>query len=137
MRVFELGKSIEAIRLNKRNGLPMGEPPRTIPFGALVEDTSEKGDRATFIYLGELYEANADVLRSALLASHTPQADAQRTGQPPEPDSRQGPKRNASLQWETIDSSDGFFSRARVPGGWLVMSESRSIAFVPDEQTRW
>jgi hypothetical protein len=65
MPVFELGKSIESIRLNKRNRLPMGDPPRTIPFGALIDEIRETGDRASFVYLGELYECPADVLRSA------------------------------------------------------------------------
>jgi hypothetical protein len=141
MPVFELGKSIESIRLNKRNRLPMGEPPRTIPFGALVEEISERGDRASFVYLGELYECVADVLRSALLASGSPATgengqqatgSGQKSKSPPAE-----PKQPPSLAWERVESSEGSFSRARVPGGWLVMAEAGGLAFIPDADRSW
>lgn len=136
MPVFELGKSIESIRLNKRNQLPMGDPPRTIPFGALIDEIREAGARASFVYLGELYECPTDVLRSALIASAAAQPDgaaakaesraAQAASKPP-----------ASLEWEPVCSSVGSFSRARVPGGWLVMNEANAVVFIPDQEHAW
>lgn len=136
MPVFELGKSIESIRLNKRNRLPMGDPPRTIPFGALVDEIRETGDRASFVYLGELYECPADVLRSALLAS----ASAQPDGGADRAEKRSpeaAAKQPASLEWEPVPSSQGSFSRARVPGGWLLMNEANAPVFIPDEEHAW
>lgn len=136
MPVFELGKSIESIRLNKRNRLPMGDPPRTIPFGALIEEISERGDRASFVYLGELYECAADLLRSALLAS----GPAQPNGAANETEKRAAEtavKQPASLEWEPVGSSQGSFARARVPGGWLVLSDSNALVFIPDQQHVW
>jgi hypothetical protein len=136
MPVSELGKSIESIRLNKRNRLPMGDPPRTIPFGALIDEIRETGDRASFVYLGELYECPADVLRSALLESGPAQpngaADRSETRAP-----ETAAKQPASLEWETVASSQGSFSRARVPGGWLLMNDASALVFIPDYQQIW
>jgi hypothetical protein len=136
MPVFELGKSIESIRLNKRNRLPMGDPPRTIPFGALVDEIRETGDRASFVYLGELYECPADVLRSALIASGAAQPDGA-AGKPESRATEAAPKPPASLEWEPISSSVGSFSRARVPGGWLVMNDENAAVFIPDQEHAW
>ncbi|SRR5579884_3041663 len=136
MPVFELGKSIESIRLNKRNRLPMGDPPRTIPFGALIEEIRETGDRASFVYLGELYECPADLLRSALSASGAAQPNAA-AGRGETRAAEAATKQPASLEWEPLASSQGSFSRARVPGGWLVMSDASGLVFVPDQQHAW
>lgn len=136
MPVFELGKSIESIRLNKRNRLPMGDPPRTIPFGALIDEIRETGDRASFAYLGELYECPTDVLRSALIASGVTQRDGG-AGKPESRPAEAVSKPPASLEWEPISSSVGAFSRARVPGGWLVMNESNAVVFIPDPEHAW
>jgi hypothetical protein len=133
MPVLELGKSIECIRLNKRNRLPMGDPPRTIPFGALVEEIRETGDRASFIYLGELYECPADVLNSALHVS----GPAQPNGAADRTETRAAPKQPASLEWEPLPSSQGSFSRARVPGGWLLANEANALVFIPDQERAW
>ena len=136
MPVFELSKSIESIRLNKRNRLPMGDPPRTIPFGALVDEIRETADRASFVYLGELYECPTDVLRSALIASGATQPD----GAARKPESRAAEalsKPHASLEWEPIPSSVGSFSRAWVPGGWLVMNQANAVVFIPDQEHVW
>ena len=136
MPVFELGKSIESIRLNKRNRLPMGDPPRTIPFGALIDEIRETGDRASFVYLGELYECPTDVLRSAMIASGATEPN----GSADRPESRGTEavaKRPASLEWEAMGSSQGSFSRARVPGGWVLMSEANTMVFIPDQEHVW
>ena len=136
MPVFELGKSIESIRLNKRNRLPMGDPPRTIPFGALIEEIRETGDRASFVYLGELYECSADLLRSALPTSGAAQPNgAAERGEARATDA--AAKQPPSLEWEPLASSQGSFLRARVPGGWLVMSDASALVFIPDQQHVW
>lgn len=110
----------------------MGEPPRTIPFGSLIDEISEHGSRATFVYLGELYECGADLLRSALSASNPGTTT---------PSSRASPaaelKTPPVLTWESLQSTEGLFSRARVAGGWLVMNEAKSLAFVPDAANAW
>jgi hypothetical protein len=141
MPVLELGKSIESIRLNKRNRLPMGDPPRTIPYGALVDEISETGDRATFVYLGELYECPADVLKSALRASAASHSSGPSPVNGPaeatEARAPQAPTKPASLEWEPILSSEGSFSRARVPGGWLLMNDASALVFIPDPQHAW
>ena len=137
MSVFELSKSIESVRLNKRNNLPLGEPPRIIPFGALVEDVRERGDRASFTYLGELYECDGDVLKSALGSAGASAAAGREKAESRAPNESRAPKQPPALEWETVESNGGSFSRARVPGGWLVASETKSIAFVPDADYRW
>lgn len=52
------------------------------------------------------------------------------------------------LEWETIPSNrSGYYSRARIPGGWLVQAivdvgggmddRCASICFVPDPKHEW
>jgi hypothetical protein len=136
MPVFELGKSIESIRLNKRNRLPMGDPPRTIPFGALIDEIRETGDRASFVYLGELYECSADVLRSALLESAAAQPNGA-SDRAATQATENAAKQPTSLEWEPVASTEGSFSRARVPGGWLLMNDASALVFIPDHQHVW
>ena len=111
-------------------------------FGKVPRSSSSllpRGDRASFIYLGELYECGADLLRSALI----PQGSGGDSSSAPASANRQErvqnaePKRPVSLIWEPLESNEGLFSRARVPGGWLVSGEGRGIVFVPDESRVW
>jgi hypothetical protein len=68
MPKFELTKSIEAIKLNKRTLRPLGPEKFTIPFGAVLENMTEDRDRRKFFYLGEPYEAKESEIESALKA---------------------------------------------------------------------
>ena len=56
MAKFELTKTIEATKLNKRTMRPLGPDKVTIPYGAILTDITEDRDRRKFFYLGEPYE---------------------------------------------------------------------------------
>ena len=55
MAKFELTKSIEARKLNKRTMIPAGSQTYTIPFGAIIENRQVDRDDEKFTYLGEPY----------------------------------------------------------------------------------
>ena len=65
MAKYELTKSIEARKVNKRTGAPTGEPWITIPFGAILENLSDEREMAEFWYLGERYQSHAIDLQGA------------------------------------------------------------------------
>ena len=66
MAKFELTKSIEAVKLNKRTMRPLGPEKFTIPYGAILENLVEDRDTRQFHYLGEPYEASELEMRGAL-----------------------------------------------------------------------
>lgn len=66
MAKYELTKSIEAIKLNKRTMRPLGPDKFTIPYGAILSDMTEDRDRRKFFYLGEPYEAAEMDLQAGL-----------------------------------------------------------------------
>ena len=66
MAKYELSKTIEAVKLNKRTLRPLGPEKYTIPFGALLENLSLDRDMQQFFYLGEPYECPLDIIQSAL-----------------------------------------------------------------------
>jgi hypothetical protein len=66
MAKFELLKTIEATKLNKRTLRALGPNRETIPYGAIVEDVTEDRDRRKFFYLGEPYECFDWELKAAL-----------------------------------------------------------------------
>jgi hypothetical protein len=66
MAKFELTKSIEAVKLNKRTLRPLGPERVTIPYGAVLENLKLDRDTQQFYYLGEPYEALYSEVKSAL-----------------------------------------------------------------------
>jgi hypothetical protein len=137
----ELAKSIEAKKLNKRSKLPLPEPPAIIPFGALIQDVEEDGSLARFGYLGELYHCSLDLLQSATRGGGSAEAAAHRAsavdGQG-EVAAVEPALAEALFRWHEIRTNAGALQRAKVPGGWLLMSgPSRSIAFYPDPDHAW
>ena len=66
MPKFELTKTIEAVKLNKRTLRPLGPEKVTIPYGAILENLSLDRDIQQFYYLGEPYECPEESIRSAL-----------------------------------------------------------------------
>lgn len=56
MAKFELTKSIDARKLNKRTMNPLGPERFPIPFGAILTDVTEERGLYKFSYLGEPYE---------------------------------------------------------------------------------
>jgi hypothetical protein len=132
MPKYQLTKTIEARKLNKRTRVPTSEPSATIPFGGIIDDLTEERDLIKFSYLGEPYQCLAEVLNVAIapvqsLASAAPSAQA-------EPDMERPTA--VSLLWEELRSSHGVVLRAKVPGGWLVRIGS-GITFYPDAEHRW
>ena len=65
MAKFELTKSIEARKLNKRTMIPAGSQTHTIPFGAIIENRQLDRDDEKFTYLGEPYIVSHDELDAA------------------------------------------------------------------------
>jgi len=139
MSKFELIKTVEARKLNKRTGIPTTEPPVTIPFGAIIENLAEDRDVIKFTYLGEPYQCPEDIMKVAVtpiqeIRKEAPPAAA-REEEPAPP-----PGVEAGLEWEPLRSSHHPTMRAKVPGGWLVAlagTAGAALAFYPDPQHRW
>ena len=134
---ISLTKMIEATKLQPRTGLPLGLPPGTIPYGALVEPVGSERDRQRFMYLGELYECKRDLFVSATGGADNSAAEAEPEPAPvvekaPEPAVSGGPR----LDWDRVNSSEFSVRRAAVPGGWLV-AVNASVIFVADPNHRW
>jgi hypothetical protein len=130
MSKYEVSKTVEAVKLNKRTGAPLGEPAISLPFGAIIDKVEEVGEFYTFTYLAERYRMRKDVVRGALhplgaAAASPVEATKPAAVEPPKP----------SLAFERLNSTVSI-SRAKVPGGWLVASGS-GIAFVPDPEHSW
>lgn len=132
MSKYEVSKTVEAVKLNKRTGGPLGEPPISLPFGAIIDKVEESGDFYIFNYMSERYRMRKDNVQGALhaLGAHAA-ADApsgKSASTSPEP-------AKPTLVFEKMNSAIAV-SRAKVPGGWLVVQGS-GIAFVPDLNHEW
>jgi hypothetical protein len=66
MARFELTKTIEAVKLNKRTMRVLGPERFTIPFGALLDGVTTERNHCRFFYLGEPYEVPESEIGSAL-----------------------------------------------------------------------
>lgn len=66
MAKFELTKTIEAVKLNKRTMRVLSPDRYTIPYGSVLNDVTKEGDNRRFFYLGEPYECSELVIGSAL-----------------------------------------------------------------------
>lgn len=132
MSKYEVSKSVEAVQLNKRTGAPLGQHPITLPFGAIIEHLEESGDFYLFTYMSERYRMRKDNVKGAVHAIPTT-APAPTSKSEIEPARQETPK--PALFFEKLNSTPAL-SRARIPGGWLVSSQS-SITFVPDPDDSW
>jgi hypothetical protein len=131
MARFELKKSLEVTKLNKRTGIPVSGPPATIPFGALIEDVELDYDYGRFTYLGEPYRCASDVLKAAI--DRGPAA-APAAGPPAVEASAPEPQ---GITWEQLRSNALPTARAKVPGGWLVAVAGSGVTFYPDPAHAW
>jgi hypothetical protein len=133
MPKFQLTKTIEARKLNKRTRVPTSEPAATIPFGGIIDDLTEERDLIKFAYLGEPYQCLAGVLNVAIAPVQTLESA------PPPCQAEPGAERpaEARLLWEELSSSHGVVLRAKVPGGWLVRIGNEAITFYPEPEHRW
>jgi hypothetical protein len=134
---ISLTKLIEATKLHPRTGLSLGQPPVSVPYGALVEPVSSERDRERFKYLGELFECKRELFLSATGGvGSTPEEASEPSpvsapGKVAEPEPS-GPR----LHWGRLNSSDMTVRRAAVPGGWLVAASS-GVTFLPDPKHSW
>ena len=55
MAKYELTKSVEGVKVNKRSGIPTNEKV-TLSFGAIIEDPREDRDNLRFAHLGEIFD---------------------------------------------------------------------------------
>jgi hypothetical protein len=134
MPKYEITKSIEARKLNKRSGLPTTDPPVTIPFAAIIDDVESDRDLDRFNWLGQPYSCPHSVLASAirlLKASepHSAPAAVEQKATPPP----------IQVHWEELRSSHHPVMRAKVPGGWLVTvgRGDSGVTFYPDPDHAW
>jgi hypothetical protein len=135
-----LTKMIEATKLHPRTGLPLGVPPVTVPFGALIEPVGSDRDRERFTYLGDLFECKRDLYLSATGgekgSSKTEEAEELAPAaavEKAEPAAPSGP----CLVWGPVNSSNYSVSRVAIPGGWLVALHGSGVTFVPDAKHVW
>jgi hypothetical protein len=140
MAKYEVTKTVEAAKLNPRTGIPLAGHAVTLPYGAIIDNVEEVGDYYKFSYLSERYQMKIDAVRGALAplggAADRPPvaepADVPATASPVAAES--GPPKPL-LNFEPLRSRFSL-SRAKVPGGWLVVNGS-GVAFVPDSGHTW
>jgi hypothetical protein len=138
MAKLEVTKTIEARKLNKRTRQPVAEPPVTIPYAAILSDMVENDGVTSFMYLGDLYQCRADLLRSAShpLEGSIEEVLAPASGRSP----ASAAPEPASFRWEKLRAGSEAVSRAKLPGGWLIAigeGAARSVVFYPDPKHSW
>ena len=137
-----LNKSISAVRLNPKSGVPYSEPEVNIPFGSIVTYKGSDRDCEKFTYLVDLYRCPRDVLASALDGGKIPADDgsgdespAMSSGSGAAAAAKAAPE--ATLKFEKLNAAPHSVARAKVPGGWLVVHGGTSICFYPDPEHAW
>jgi hypothetical protein len=137
MAKYEVTKTVEAVKLNPRTGIPLAQHPITLPFGAIIDNVEESGDYYKFAYLSERYQMKIDSVRGALAplggSSDRPPV-AEPADVPAAAAVESGPAKPL-LNFEPLRSRFSL-SRAKVPGGWLVVTGS-GVAFLPDSGHTW
>jgi len=127
---ISLIKSIEATKLHPKTGAALGVPDVTISYGALIEHVGSDRDLERFRYLGDLYACRHDAFISA-----TASAQPQTRSKAEKPAARSG-RVTSGLQWEQLASDGVSVSRAKVPGGWLVLCGA-AATYYPDPAHQW
>ena len=129
MAKFELSKSVEGVKVNKRSGIPTTER-ISLAFGAIIEDPREERDSLRFKYLLDI----VDVKLSEIEGYYKP-IDGAATPTATAPSTPSAPADTRFIRWESIPSNIAT-SRAKVPGGWLV-STPNGLTFLPDPDHAW
>ena len=121
------------MKLHPRTRTPLGES-ETIPFGAIIESIGSDRDTEQFQYLTGLYGCRRDLLESALdpgalnrKAAAAPASSAATTKTDAPPD----------IVFTTLHAKPYAVSRAKVPGGWLVVINGSAAFFYPDPEHIW
>jgi hypothetical protein len=133
---ISLNKSIEAKKLNKRTGAPSTEPESTVPYGALLDYQGPDGNAERFLYMGELFRCPHDVLASALDGGKIPKLEAEAPAAASGPAAQAAPPQ-PRLQFQSLSSTHHSLTRAKVPGGWLIVAGGTGITFLPDPAHEW
>ncbi len=128
MSSYELTKTIEVRKLNKRSGLPLPEPPVAIPFGSVIENLKRERGSVRFTHLFELFEVNETELDSAIREVGGRSSV--------EPNGEVGAASPPGFTWQTVSNAPIRLLRAKVPGGWLLASNG-AIGFYPDPEHAW
>ncbi|MGA3019151.1 MAG: hypothetical protein ABSF62_18665 [Bryobacteraceae bacterium] len=130
MAKISLIKSIEAIKLHPKTGTALGVPDVTISYGALIEHVGSDRDLERFRYLGDLYACRRDAFLSA--TGSAPPQTRSKAGKP----AAGADRVTSGLQWEQVVSNGVSVSRAKVPGGWLVLCGA-AATYYPDPAHQW
>jgi len=132
-----LNKSIEAKKLNKRTGAPSTEPESTVPYGAIIDYQGPDGSAERFMYMGELFRCAHDLLASAMEGGKMPKAAAVSDSLATTVSAGEPAVQLPRLEFEAVPSTHHTLTRAKVPGGWLVVAGGSGIAFLPDAAHVW
>jgi len=140
MAKYEVTKTVEAVKLNPRTGIPLAQHPITLPYGAIIDNVEEVGDYYKFHYLTERYQMKVDSVRGALApiggsADRPPVAEPADVPAPAAAAPVEAGPGKPMLNFENLRSRFAL-SRAKVTGGWLVVNGS-GVAFVPDSGHTW
>jgi len=132
-----LNKSIEAKKLNKRTGAPATEPESTVPYGAIIDYQGPDGSAERFMYMGELFRCAHDLLASAMEGGKIPKVAADPASSAVAVTAAEPAVQQPRLEFATLPSTHHSLTRAKVPGGWLVVAGGTGIAFLPDAAHEW
>ncbi len=133
MAKYELTKSVEGVKVNKRSGIPTNEK-ITVSFGAIIEDPREDRDNLRFSHLGEIVDVKYSEIKGYYkLIEGTGAAPVAAVGSATAKVAV--PTDTRFIKWESIPSNLAT-QRAKVPGGWLVAA-GNGVAFVPDASHAW
>src|SRR5687768_18544937 len=123
MARYELTKTIEARKLNQRSGLPLGEPPVSVPYSAILDKINESWDFVKFTYLGVNYQCPTPVFHDATRPYGTTDAEPRPGPSSPveEPVSPGPPPKQGAMRWPILSSNHSPALRAVVPCRWLVV----------------
>jgi hypothetical protein len=130
MAKFELSKSVEGVKVNKRSGIPTTERVN-VSFGAIIENPIEERDSLRFSHLGEVI----DVKLAEIRGYYKPIDGASAAPIPATAAKASAPADTRFIRWEPIPSSLPTHI-AKVPGGWLVAA-GNGLAFLPDPTHEW
>ncbi len=135
MSRYELTKTIEVRKLNKRSGLPLPEPAVIIPFGSLIENLKRERGSVRFTHLFELFEIAETVLDSAIREVGNGNGEEAAPIAPAESRSEVAAA-GSGFKWQTVAAAPVRLLRAKVPGGWLLASNG-AVSFYPDAEHAW
>ena len=130
MSKFELSKSVEGLKVNKRSGIPTTERVN-LSFGSIIENPVEERDSLRFSYLGELIDVKLAEIKGCYKAIDG--IEAARAS--PAASKSAAPVDTRLIRWESIPSNLST-QRTKVPGGWLVAA-GNGLAFLPDPAHEW